>query len=219
MILDLSHSVGDGVVTYPGLPAPRVTAHMNREPGKYAEGTTFHIARIEMVANTGTYIDAPFHRYADGADIGALPLERLVDLPGVVIDHNPPEAPLDTAALRDLRGCAVLFRTRWSRHFGTEAYGKGHPYLTREVAEALALQQPAVVGIDSLNIDSMAPGERPVQSILLAAGIPIVEHLTNLAPLPDRGFRFFAAPAKFAGTGTFIVRAFAITRNVAPEPD
>ena len=214
MILDLSHSVGDGVVTYPGLPAPKVSAHMNREPGKYAEGTTFHIARIEMVANTGTYIDAPFHRYADGADIGALPLERLVDLPGVVFDH-----PVEVAVLQDLRGCAVLFRTRWSRHFGTDAYGKGHPHLTREIAEALVKQEPALVGIDSLNIDSIATGERPVHSILLAAGIPIVEHLTNLGPLPDRGFRFFAAPAKFAGTGTFIVRAFAITRTVAPESD
>ena len=212
MILDLSHTVGDGVVTYPGLPAPKVSAHMNREPGKYAEGTTFHIARIEMVANTGTYIDAPFHRYAEGADIGALPLERLVDLPGVVLDH-----PVEAAALTDLRGCAVLFRTRWSRHFGTEAYAKGHPHLTREVAETLVKEEPALVGIDSLNIDSIATGERPVHSILLAAGIPIVEHLTNLAPLPDRGFRFFAAPAKFAGTGTFIVRAFAITRTVAPE--
>lgn len=204
MLIDLSHEISDGIITHAGLPAPRVTAHMNREPGRYAEGTSFHIARIEMVANTGTYIDAPFHRFADGDDIAAIPLSRVADVSGVVIDGTKLPS-------LDLRGMAVLFRTGWSRHFGTEEYRNGrHPFLTRDVAEALVAAGPALVGIDSMNIDDTTDGERPVHSILLAAGVPVVEHLANLDQLPETGFRFFAAPPKFAGVGTFMVRAFAI---------
>lgn len=204
MLVDLSHVISDGVITHAGLPPPSVSAHMNREPGRYAEGTSFHIARIEMVANTGTYIDSPFHRFAGGDDIASIPLNRLADVPGVVADGTIFPAG-------DLRGKAVLFRTGWSRHFGTEQYRDGsHPFLTRDVAEALVRSEPALVGIDSMNIDDTTDGERPVHTILLRAGVPLVEHLAHLDKLPTTGFRFFAAPAKFAGVGTFMVRAFAI---------
>lgn len=204
MLVDLSHIISHGVVTHSGLPAPQVSAFMNREPGRYSDGTSFHIARIEMVANTGTYVDAPFHRFEDGDDIAAIALARLADVPGVVIEGT--ELPDG-----DLRGRAVLFRTGWSRHFGTEHYRSGrHPFLTRAVADELVNRQPALVGIDSMNIDDTSDGERPVHTILLRAGIPLVEHLAHLDELPTAGFRFFAAPAKFAGLGTFMVRAFAI---------
>lgn len=204
MLLDLSHVISDGVITHAGLPGPSVSAHMNREAGRYAEGTSFHIARIDMVANTGTYVDSPFHRFAGGDDIAAIPLSRVADVPGVVVDGT-------NFPVGDLRGRAVLFRTGWSRHFGTEQYRNGrHPFLTRDVAEALVRAQPALVGIDSMNIDDTTDGERPVHTILLRAGVPLVEHLANLDQLPMTGFRFFAAPAKFAGVGTFMVRAFAI---------
>jgi kynurenine formamidase len=165
-----------------------------------------------MVANTGTYLDAPFHRFAGAADLAALPLERLADLPGVVVDAQPQRRCTDVASLpaRDLRDCAVLFRTGWSRHFGTPAYASGHPFLAGDVAEALVERGVALVGIDSLNIDDTADGARPVHTSLLRAGIPIVEHLTGLDALPASGFRFFAVPVKVCGMGTFPVRAFAI---------
>lgn len=212
MLVDLSHQVGDGTVTYPGLPAPRITDFLSREAskGSYAPGTTFHIARIDMVANTGTYLDAPSHRWEDGADLAGLDLGSVADLEGVVIDHQrgrglPPDAVVDVG------GRAVLIRTGWSRHFATPVYGSGgHPFVTREAAEALVRGGARLVGIDSLNIDDTADRSRPAHSILLRAGIPIVEHLTSLEKLPPGGFRFFAVPAKFAGVGTFPVRAFAI---------
>jgi kynurenine formamidase len=214
-LLDLSHVVAHGVETYPGLPAPIVGEHLSRAASRarYAEGTSFHIGRIEMVANTGTYLDSPFHRFEGAPDLADLPLERLADLPGVVID-----APEGTRAIgadrlpaRELRGHAVLFRTGWSRHFGTPRYAEGHPFLTGAAADALVARGVALAGIDSLNIDDVAGGERPVHTALLRAGIPIVEHLTKLDALPRDGFRFFAVPVKVRGMGTFPVRAFAIT--------
>ena len=204
-LVDLSHRIADGLITYPGLPAPKITDHLSRDASRanYAPGTTFHIARIDMVANTGTYIDAPSHRWESRADVAALPLERIADLPGVVIDGtNAPRV--------DVRGCAVLFRTGWSRHFGTEAYGRGHPHLTAETARALIAGGAALVGIDSLNIDDTSDKSRTVHTQLLERDIPIVEHLTALDQLPASGFRFFAVPAKFAGVGSFPVRAFAL---------
>jgi kynurenine formamidase len=203
-LIDVSHPVGDGTVTYPGLPAPSITDYLSRDASRarYADGTTFQIGRVDMIANTGTYIDAPSHRWEDGADIADLALEKIADLEGLVVDGTH---------LRDqsFKGCAVLFRTGWSQHFGKPEYGRGHPFLTRETAEQLIAGGAALVGIDSLNIDDTADGTRPVHSRLLAAGIPIVEHLTALEKLPSR-FRFFAVPAKFAGMGSFPVRAFAI---------
>ena len=211
--VDLSHTVRDGLVTYPGLPAPRISEHLSREASRarYAPGTEFHIAKIEMVANTGTYLDSPAHRWADGADLAGLALEQLAELPCVVVDLPHGERAFSARDFpNDLRGCAVLLRTGFSAHFGTPRYFEAHPYLTGEGAQALVAQGVALVGIDSLNIDDIAGGERPAHSRLLRAGIPIVEHLTNLAALPARGARFFAIPPKVAGMGTFPVRAFAI---------
>lgn len=205
--IDLSHAVADGTITYPGLPAPRIGDHLSREASRanYAPGTTFQIAKIEMVANTGTYVDAPSHRWEGAADIADLPLERVADLDGVVIDGTK-------LAGQSFRGCAVLFRTGWSRHFGTPHYGDGHPFLTRDTADALIAGRAALVGIDSLNIDDIRDGTRPVHSRLLEAGIPIVEHLNALERLTAHHFRFFSVPAKFAGVGSFPVRAFAIVQ-------
>jgi len=213
-LVDLSHTVEHGLVTCPGLPAPVVSEHLSREAsrGRYAEGTTFHIGRIDMIANTGTYLDAPFHRFADGADLAGLALESLANLPGVVVDAAAGARAIEPASLpaRDLRGCAVLFRTGWSRHFATPAYAEGHPFLTSGTADALVARGAALVGIDSLNIDDTTGGGRPVHTALLRAGIPIVEHLTALAALGAGAFRFFAVPVKVRGMGTFPVRAFAI---------
>jgi kynurenine formamidase len=215
-LVDLSHPIEHGMVTYPGLPGPVVSDFLGREAsrGHYAEGTTFHIARLRMVANTGTYLDAPFHRFAHGKDVAGLPLERLADLPGVVIDATAAARgrALDQGlfAGRNLSGHAVLVRTGWDAHWRTPRYAEGHPHLTRAAAESLAAAGPALVGIDSLNIDDTNDGVRPAHTLLLSAGIPIVEHLTNLSALAESGFRFHAVPAPFHGLGSFCVRAYAI---------
>jgi kynurenine formamidase len=213
-LVDLSHTIEHGMVTYPGMPGPVISDFLGREAsrGHYAEGTTFHIARVRMVANTGTYLDAPFHRFAHGKDIAALPLERLADLPGVVIDATGRGRALDqdVFAGRDLSGRAVLVRTGWDAHWRTPRYAEGHPHLTRGAAEYLSGAGPALVGIDSLNIDDTGDGVRPAHTLLLSAGIPIVEHLTRLGELPQEGFRFHAVPAPFHGLGSFCVRAYAV---------
>jgi kynurenine formamidase len=213
-LVDLSHTVRDGLVTYPGLPAPVIRDHLSRAESRtrYAPGTEFQIGRIEMVANTGTYLDAPAHRYEGAADLSGLSLTSLADLPGLVVDLAPGARAITPRELPtgELRGCAVLLRTGWSAHFATPRYFEPHPYLAADAAEQLVARGAALVGIDSLTIDDTAGGERPVHSALLRAGIPIVEHLTRLAALPARGFRFFAVPPKVAGMGTFPVRAFAI---------
>ncbi len=214
-LIDVSHVVEDGLVTYPGLPAPRVSDHLSREASRatYAEGTTFQIARIELVANTGTYVDAPFHRYAGGADLAALDLSSLADLDGVVVDATGNTGQAIGAELfqgRDLRGKAVLVRTGWDRHWATPAYFSGHPFLTRDAAQVLRDAGVRLAGIDSLNIDDTGDGERPAHTILLGAGIPIAEHLCNLDALPAAGFRFHAVPVKFRGVGTFPVRAYTV---------
>ncbi len=214
-LVDLSHPIEAGMVTYPGLPAPRVTEHLSREAsrGKYAEGTTFSIAAIEMVANTGTYVDAPFHRFAGGADLAALPLERLAGVEGIVVDarHAGRAIGPETFAGIPLAERAVLFSTGWDAHWRTATYGAGgHPYLTRAAVEALARGGALLVGIDSLNIDDTSDGERPAHTVLLAAGIPIVEHLSRLSELPASGFRFHAVPAPWRGVGSFPVRAYAV---------
>ena len=203
---DLSHTVSDGLVTYPGLPAPTISDHLSRAASRerYAPGVEFHIGRIDMVANTGTYLDTPFHRYADGHDLAGLPLERVAGVPGIVI------GPDDDLPAGGVAGHAVLVRTGWDVHWGTERYGDpSHPFLSEALTEALVAADPAFVGIDSVNIDATSGGERPVHSALLAAGIPIVEHLTNLDAVPSMGFEVFAVPVKVAGMGTFPVRAFA----------
>jgi kynurenine formamidase len=212
--IDLSHEIGDGLVTYPGLPAPQIDEYLTREASRarYAPGTEFSIGRITMVANTGTYLDTPFHRFADGFDLTGLKLEQLVDLDGVlvrVVDASERTIGADRFAGLDVNGKAVLVHTGWDRHWATPEYGVGHPFLTADAAAWLAEHGPTIVGIDSLNIDDGADGARPAHTTLLRAGIPIVEHLTGLEQLPTAGFRFTAVPARVAGMGTWPVRAFA----------
>jgi kynurenine formamidase len=188
---------------------------MSREASRknYAPNCEFQIGRISMVANTGTYLDAPFHRYHDGADLSGVPLESVANLDGLLLRvAGISTRAIDRAALLplDVTGKGVLVHTGWDRHWGTEQYGNGHPFLTADAAEWLVANGAALVGIDSLNIDDTQDGTRPVHSALLAAGIPVVEHLTNLGELPAQGFRFHAAPLRVQGMGTFPVRAFAI---------
>jgi kynurenine formamidase len=213
-LIDLSHSVEAGMITYKGLPAPVICDFLTREASRqfYAPGVEFHIGRIDMVANTGTYVDAPFHRYPDGKDLSELPLSSLANLEAVVV-RVPPDRRAVTAATFDhvdVTGKAVLVHTGWSRHWRTDAYFEGHTFLTGDAAELLHDRGAALVGIDSYNIDDTADGARPVHSALLAADIPIAEHLTGLDQLPDDGFRFFAVPVKVKAFGTFPVRAFAL---------
>ena len=213
VLVDLSHRVENGMITYKGLPAPIICDFLSREASRihYSPGTEFQIGRIDMVANTGTYLDSPFHRYADGSDIAQLPLESVANLDGVVVRAGGAGA-IGPEVFRDVavRGKAVLVETDWDLHWRTDAYFEGHPFVTRAAAEHLAAEQATLVGIDSYNIDDTRDGARSVHSILLAAGIPICEHLCNLRSLPDRGFRFSAAPVKVSGMGTFPVRAFAV---------
>ncbi|HLT57562.1 MAG TPA: cyclase family protein [Limnochordales bacterium] len=219
-LIDLSHVVEAGMPMYPGLPGPVISEHLSREASRahYAEGTTFQIAKIEMVGNTGTYIDSPFHRWQDGPDLAGLALEQVADLEGIVFRADPSRraigpdlfARVPAAAVG---GKAVLVHTGWARHWGTDAYRHGHPFLTREAAQWLADAGAALVGIDSLNIDDTADGSRPVHSILLRAGIPIIEHLCRLEELPDTGFRFHAVPVKVRGCSSFPVRAYAVVET------
>jgi arylformamidase len=211
--VDLSHTIEHGMTTYPGLPGPLICDFLSREAsrGRFAPGVEFHIGRIDMVGNTGTYLDSPFHRYADGKDLSALPLASLAGLEAVVIRGPAAGRAIDRAAFagRPVGGKAVLVRTGWDAHWRTPAYLEGNPYLTADAAAYLVAEGAALVGIDSLNIDDIEDLERPVHSTLLAAEIPIVEHLCHLGQLPDAGFRFSAVPPKVAGFGTFPVRAFA----------
>jgi kynurenine formamidase len=217
-IIDVSHAIEDGLVTYKGLPAPSISDYLSREDSRklYDEGTEFHIGKIEMVANTGTYIDSPFHRFAVGADLADLPIERTANLEGITVrvdtgEHRAIEIAGD--ALAGIEGKAVLFHTGWSKYWNSQRYFDGYPFLTKNTAILLRNSGVALVGIDSLNIDDANDDSRPVHTILLEAGIPIVEHLTNLHLLPDRGYRFFATPVKVRAFGSFPVRAFAIVQS------
>jgi kynurenine formamidase len=214
-IVDLSHVIEDGMTTYPGLPGPHICDFWEREgtAKNYDDGSTFQIGRIDMVANTGTYLDSPFHRYADGTDLADLPLQSLVDLPGIVV-RRPWETELATDVVQleglDVRGKAVLVHTGWDRHWRTDRYGVGHSFVTGEAADWLIENGAVLVGIDSNNIDDTRARTRPVHTKLLAANIPICEHMTGLGSLPDEGFRFSAVPPKLRGMGTFPVRAYAV---------
>ncbi|WFF08575.1 cyclase family protein [Micromonospora sp. WMMD1076] len=217
-LVELSHVITDDLVTLPGWPAPVITEWLTREAsrGRYAPGVEFQVGRIDMIANTGTYVDTPSHRFADGPDLTGVPLDRLADLPGLVVRVPAGTRAVDrlTLAPYDVAGCAVLLHTGWDAHFGTDEYAAPEaPYLTGDGAQWLAEAGAALVGIDSINIDDMTPaaaGRRPAHTGLLAAGVPIVEHLTGLDALPPTGFRFTAAPPRIAGMGTFPVRAFAV---------
>jgi kynurenine formamidase len=210
-LVDLSHLIEEGMVTYKGLPGPHICDYWSREhsSGFYDDGSTFQIGRIDMVANTGTYVDTPFHRFADGDDLAAVGLERLAGLEGLCVDSPAMAAGVELFEGLDVAGKAVLVHTGWDRHWRTEAYWQDHPFLTPEAARLLAERGAALVGIDSHNIDDTGTRSRPVHTILLGAGVLVCEHLTNLAALPRSGFRFTAAPPKVAGMGTFPFRAFA----------
>ena len=212
-LIDLSHVIEDGMVTYKGLPAPHICDFLSREASRanYPAGTEFQIGQITLVGNTGTYLDTPFHRYADGEDLADVGLERLVDLPGLVV-RAPTDGAVDADAFDglDVSGKAVLVHTGWDRHWRTEVYYEGHPFLTEAAANQLAEGGVRLVGIDSYNIDDTAGRARPVHSRLLGSGVLIVEHMCALDQLPDGPFRFHAAPPKVRGFGTFPVRAIAM---------
>lgn len=215
-LIDVSHTIEHGMVTYKGFPAPIICDWLSREASRSRyDGEEFHIGKIEMIANTGTYVDSPFHRYEHGKDLSELPLESVADLDCVVVRIDPAASPaIDDVPLapRDVEGRAVLFHTGWDRHWRTEAYFENAPHLTERAADWLANAGATLVGIDSMNIDSVATGKRPVHSILLGHDIPIVEHMCGLSDVPDRGGRFSAVPVKVKGFGTFPVRAFVSTR-------
>ena len=217
-LIDLSHTIEHGLITYPGLPGPVISDFWSREQSSqhYDRGVSFHIGTIEMVGNTGTYVDSPFHRYANGKDLSDLPLEKLANLEGVVVRvdvGNQRGIGADHIRGIEIVGRAVLIQTGWSAHWGKKPYFEGHPFLTAEAALYLRDAGATLVGIDSLNIDDTSGGQRPVHSILLEAEIPIVEHLTNLDLLPASSFHFFAVPLKVKELGSFPVRAFAIVHN------
>jgi len=214
-IVDLSHVIEHGMTTFPGLPGPHICDFWTRagSAANYDDGSSFQIGRIDMVANTGTYVDSPFHRYAKGKDLAELPLSSLADLRGIVV-RQPWENDIavDAAAFDgvDVAGKAVLVHTGWDRHWRTDRYGEGHPFLTAAAAEWLVEHGAALVGIDSNNIDDTSHRMRPVHTKLLGADIPICEHMSGLGQLPDEGFRFSAVPPKVRGMGTFPVRAYAV---------
>ncbi|MGW6007107.1 cyclase family protein [Oerskovia enterophila] len=230
-LVDLSHTVREGLVTYPGLPAPTITPFLTRADSvaKYAPGTQFAMDVLTMIGNTGTYLDSPFHRYEGGTDLSGLELETLVGLPAEVFRLSEVVDPerggrrgigAEVFFDRDLAGTAVLLQTGWDRHFGTPAYGEPAPFLTEAGAQQLVDAGVRLVGIDSLNIDDTDPGTsggaRPAHSLLLAAGIHVVEHLANLGAVPPHGARFTAVPPKVEGFGTFPVRAFAEVAEPTP---
>ena len=212
--IDLSHMIEHGMITYTGLPGPVISDHMSREDSQshYSDGTTFQIGTIEMVANTGTYIDAPFHRYEEGTDLSGLKMASIANLDGIVFRTDIGERSInkDVFGNAHIKDKAVLINTGWDRHWETAVYFENHPFLTRDAAEYLKSSGAALVGIDSLNIDDTLDGSRPVHSILLKADIPIVEHMCHLDILPEKGFKFFAVPAPVQGMGSFPVRAFAL---------
>jgi arylformamidase len=214
-LIDLSHTIEDGLVTYKGLPAPIICDYLSREKSKeyYEEGTEFQIGKIEMVSNTGTYIDCPFHRYPEGKDLSQTGLEKFAELDAIVIqfDYHTQGLAIDHTHFseKDVANKAVLVNTNWDKNWNTDAYFQNHPFLTESAAHYLADQKVKLVGIDSYNIDDTRGKSRPVHTILLSHEILIVEHMTNLNLLPNKGFTFSAVPPKIKGMGTFPVRAFA----------
>lgn len=212
-LIDVCHQIEDGMITYKGLPAPVITDHLTREDSRntYAPGTEFHIGKIAMVANTGTYLDTPFHRYARGRDLAGLDLYSVANLEGLLVRVTGKEIGADVFGGLPVKDKAVLLHTGWDRHWRTEEYSSGnHPFLTADGANYLAKNCATLVGIDSYNIDSTSDPSRPAHSTLLGHDIPIVEHLRGLSALPDTGFKFFAVPVKIKHFGTFPVRAFGL---------
>jgi arylformamidase len=210
--IELSHRIEEGMITYKGLPAPVICDFLSRPDSRalYENGAEFSIQTINMVGNTGTYLDSPFHRYADGKDLADLPLSMLAHLDAVVVESSN----LAISAIEfegvDVAGKTVLVRTGWDRHWRTDQYFENHPFLTADAAEYLVNNGAVLVGIDSHNIDDTRGRDRPVHTILLGRDIPICEHMTGLDKLPPHGARFYAVPPKLVAFGTFPVRAFAM---------
>jgi kynurenine formamidase len=212
ILIDLSHTIFDGLVTYKGLPPPIICDYLSREKSKslYEPGTSFQIGKIEMVTNTGTYIDCPFHRFEHGKDLSQIALEQCADLDALTINAFGITAiGSEYFKGKEISGKAVLVYTGWAKHWNTAAYFEGHPYLTADAATYLKEAGVKLVGIDSHNIDDTAGNSRPVHTTLLGAEILIVEHLCNLDKLPKNGYLFNAVPPKIKGAGTFAVRAYA----------
>ena len=221
-LVELNHPIHAGMTTYPGMPGPVITPFLTREDSRshYEAGTEFSIGRIEMIANTGTYLDTPSHRYEDGHDLAGLDLAKVADVPVTLIDlTGAPSRAIGPEALaaHPIGGTAVLLRTGWDRHWGSGAYlaTDEAPYVTAAGAAFLVEAGAVLVGIDSVNIDdAYGPGKpRPAHSALLAAEIPILEHLTGLEQLPPAGARLHAAPPRIHGFGTFTVRAYAVIES------
>jgi kynurenine formamidase len=214
MIIDLSHPLVPGMPSYPGLPSPKFNVFRSHEQpaeqSMYAEGVSFEIAQYDFVGNIGTYVDAPYHRHPNGEDLARLPLHKLVNVPGILVRVTA-DGPIGADHFRnlDVDAKAVLIRTDWCKRWGRDYFRSG-PYLTADACDALAQQGATVVGIDCANIDNMQDKQRPAHTILLGAGIPIVEHLCSLDKLASKRFRFFAAPPAILGGTSFTVRAFAI---------
>jgi kynurenine formamidase len=213
--IEVSHPIVEGMETYRPLPTPQVEVLNNYDASRYDGKSEFFIASLHLCGNTGTYVDAPRHRFRSGVDLAGLSLERLADLPVVVADVTGAGRAIGPDALPDddLRGKAVLVRTDFSRHWGTEGYFSANPYLTAAACDRLVAAGPALVGIDSLNIDDTADMSRPAHTLLLGAGIPICEHMTNLASLTSRAGRLHAVPIAWVGGGTFPVRAYVIAQD------
>jgi len=213
-LIDLSHTIENGMITYKGFPAPVICDYLSREESRshYSGGTEFYIGKIEMIANTGTYVDSPFHRFANGIDVSELPLTSLADLEGVVIRAKNFGRSISAKAFSgiDVKGKAVLVHTDWARHWGTDQYFENHVFLTKDAAEFLTEKGAAFVGVDTYNIDDTNDGLRPAHTTLLGNRIPICEHMCGLNELPDKGFRFHAVPVKVKAMGTFPVRAYAV---------
>ena len=215
MILDLSHKLTPGMPSYPGLPAPQFHTFLPHDDAarqsNYAPGTTFQIARYDLGGNTGTYVDAPFHRHRDKADLASVPLEQLANLEGILI-AGPADGPIEPRNFSgfSVRGKAVLVHTNWSAHWGTPNYFRSGPFLTGAACEHLVHAGAVLVGIDCANIDNMQDPARPAHTILLAADIPIVEHLRGLDQIGGRSFHFFATPPAIQGGTSFPVRAIAV---------
>ncbi len=216
-LIDVSHSVEHGMITYKGLPAPIICDYLSREASQthYQDGTSFQIGTVTMPSNTGTYVDVPFHRYEDGKDLSEFQLNRLANLDAVKIDIAESVKSIEIEHLEnfDLKNKAVLLNTGWSKHWRTDGYFENHPFVSEAAANYLKKQAVIFVGIDSHNIDDTSANNRPCHSILLAEDIPICEHMTNLSELPESGFKFFAVPVKMKGMGTFPVRAFGLVKS------
>ena len=212
--VELSHQIVPGMKTYPGLPEPTVDVVVDYEASRqrYNNQAEFYIANLHLCGNTGTYVDSPRHRYRAGVDLAGLSLERLANLPTVIVDATQAGRAIGSDSFRelDLAGSAILFRTNFSQRWGTDSYFTDNPFLTAAASELLVSKRAAFVGIDSLNIDDVGDPSRPAHTRLLAAGIPICEHMTNLQALPASGARLHAVPIAWVGGGTFPVRAYAV---------